>query len=213
MLGHGDSDAPPTAETSILFYAECLLELLDAAGIAKIDVYGHHTGAQVVAALAVIAPTRVRRLVLDGIALFPADERAEYLARYAPPLEPKPDGEHLAWTWWFASQLTRHFPYYRTDGAHELRPMANRPPDVLTDVCVDMLKGWRTYHLAYAAAFRDDVEATLREVSQPTLVLCTKGDPLAVYAQGATSLLARGTMVEVERPDKAFAIAEYSLAL
>ena len=65
LPGFGNSDPLPPG-TSIETLAGCLLDLLDQLGIAKANVYGLHTGNKIGAALAVMAPARVDRLILAG---------------------------------------------------------------------------------------------------------------------------------------------------
>jgi len=64
LYGHGYSDRPHARYTHDLF-AEQLIELLDALGIAEpVDLFGHSLGAAVSARLAIRQPQRVRRIVL-----------------------------------------------------------------------------------------------------------------------------------------------------
>src|SRR5689334_23492385 len=63
-LGFGDSDAPADAP-SIELWAQGALALLDGLGVAEFAVVGHHTGAVVAMELAVVAPDRVKALVLS----------------------------------------------------------------------------------------------------------------------------------------------------
>jgi pimeloyl-ACP methyl ester carboxylesterase len=81
--GNGDSavDLPETPD--IAAFARHHLAALDALGLDRFDLYGTHTGASIAAEIALTAPTRVRRLILDGVGLYTAAEQAEMLARYA----------------------------------------------------------------------------------------------------------------------------------
>ncbi len=81
MLGNGDSDPRSVASTDIAYYAENVVQILDALGLETVDVYG---GAQIAIELAIAHPGRVRRLVLDGAPLFLDALRADLFANYAP---------------------------------------------------------------------------------------------------------------------------------
>jgi len=189
MMGNGESDPPPMAATEISFYADCLIAVMDRLGIPRADFYGSHTGAQVVAELAIAHPGRVGCLVLDGIALFPDPLRQEFLAHYAKEIAPCDDGSHLAWVWRFVRNLTLFFPYYKEDAQHAIPGGKVMPPELLTARAAELLKVWSTYHIAYGAAFRHAVGARLPLVSSSTLVLETRHDPLAEYAAQAAALI------------------------
>jgi pimeloyl-ACP methyl ester carboxylesterase len=80
--GYGMSDAPP-APVDMAGYAACFAEAIDVLAPAlpgPFDVYGYHTGTLLALELALAAPDKVRRLLLSGIPMRPAAERAERLA-------------------------------------------------------------------------------------------------------------------------------------
>jgi pimeloyl-ACP methyl ester carboxylesterase len=208
LPGHGDSD-PPSAPTSIPNYADTIRELLRARGIDRCDLYGHHSGAQIACELAIAEPTNVRRLILDGVALFSPDQRREFIAHYAPPLVPQADGAHLLWAWNFARNLTRFFPWYREEDACRLQPGTILPPEAITQIALDVLKVWPSYHLLYAAAFAHDMATRLPELTTPALVLEVTGDPLAEFAARAAELAGQGPCLTVTRTTRPTAIADF----
>jgi pimeloyl-ACP methyl ester carboxylesterase len=189
MMGNGESDPPPIRPTSIAFYADCLCAMMDHLALPEVDLYGHHTGAQVACELAIARPDRVRRVILDGLGLFNDAQRSEYLARYAPEIIPDAQGRALQWVWEFASQITQHFPYYRRDEAHRIQGGAPSPPRAVMQRAADLLKGWSTYHLAYQAAFLHPLAERLSLVTGPTWVLEVERDPLARYAALGAALI------------------------
>lgn len=205
MMGNGDSDPPPGIP-SIGFYAGCLIALLDGLGIATVDLYGHHTGAQVVCEVAIACPERVGKVVLDGIGLFAPSLRAELLEHYAVPIVPDADGGHLPAIWDFAAHLSRYFPHYRRDEAHRIVPEMVLAPDAIMNIVRDIAKAWPTVHLAYRAAFEHRLESRLPLVVQPALVLAVEGDPLALYAPQAANLLPRAMLAATTRADRALMI-------
>jgi len=209
MMGNGESDPPPPGPTTIGFYAEGLLKVMDHLGLGKADLYGHHTGAQVICELAIAHPERVGRLVLDGAALFTEDQRAEFLDLYAPRIVPDAEGRHLDWVWTFLSQTTQYFPHYLRDEKHSIVGGAASPPEVLTLRAAEVLKVWSTYHLAYRAAFEHDLAARLPLIGAPTLVLCVDRDPLACYAEAAARLMPRATVSQTARDQRAKTIRAF----
>jgi pimeloyl-ACP methyl ester carboxylesterase len=209
MMGNGDSDPPPESETTIGFYADCLLAVMDDLGLETVDLYGHHTGAQVVCELAIAKSGRVRRVILDGVALFDQALRAEFLDRYAPPIVPDAGGAHLAWLWDFIAQTTQHFPHYLRDDAHRIPGGRAPPPPLLTDRVAEVLKVWSTYHLAYRAAFAHDMAARLPLLGSPVLVLAVEGDPLSAYAERAVALAPNARLGRTRRDDRAETIAAF----
>ena len=67
LRGHGRSDKPHrAADYAPRQLAADLVAVLDTVGLEQVDVIGYSMGSRVVAALAQLAPERVRRLVLGG---------------------------------------------------------------------------------------------------------------------------------------------------
>jgi pimeloyl-ACP methyl ester carboxylesterase len=205
MMGNGDSDPPPNPPT-IAFHAENLVKVMDRLGLERVDLYGHHTGAQVICEVAIAHPGRVRRLVMDGLGLFPPGQRAEFMSLYAPEIIPDPMGGHLAWVWDFIGQTTQHFPHYRRDDAHRVVGGAPPPLAAWTTRAAEVLKVWSTYHLAYRAAFAHDLAARLPLVTSSTVVLAVAGDPLEPYARLAAELIAGGRVEPTTREQRAAAL-------
>lgn len=187
-LGAGDSAAPDVPVPEVPYYAESVVRTLDALGIERVDYYGSHTGAHIGCELALRWPERVRRMVFDGVPVFPAALRAELLERYAPPVQPDDAGRQLAWAWQFVRDMGLFFPHYARDPAHRL---ANAVPaaEALHRSVVEVLKVLPTYHLAYQATFRHDIESRLPSLRLPVLCIGREGDPLASYVERAVALI------------------------
>jgi pimeloyl-ACP methyl ester carboxylesterase len=151
--GNGDSPALKLAEPQIADYAHAEFDFLDSLGLHTVDLYGTHTGACIAIEMAIAAPARVRRVVLDGIGMFSEAEMAAYLAHYAPPMQPDLAGTHLAWAFQFCRDQILFFPWFdrRSETARGLGlPSAH----ALHASVLDVLKSLETYHLAYHASFR-----------------------------------------------------------
>jgi pimeloyl-ACP methyl ester carboxylesterase len=212
MMGNGDSDPPPLQTTDLAFYVDCATALLDRLGIAQVDFYGQHTGAHIGCELAIAYPHRVRRLVLDGIALFSAEQQQDFMANYAPAVRPDAFGGHLAWAWQFVAGLFTHFPYYREDPAHRLNASAVPPPAIRQKPVVEMLKALPTYHLAYRAVFAHPTSARLPLVTRPTLLMVVDADPLSVYLDEACRLLPSATRSLATRETRVATAQAYLMA-
>ena len=166
--GYGQSD-PPRAPPTIAGYARAVVAVLDHLGLPAADVLGHHTGAATAAELAVAAPDRVRRLILNGPPLLTLAERTAYQAAIdaAPRPEPRPDGSHLAAMW----ARRQHF----TPGWSNLSGMHR---GVIMMLEAQLAAGGGQELAGYSAAFSHDLEPRLRAIRQPTLVLTNTGDDL-----------------------------------
>ncbi|MEQ8248136.1 MAG: alpha/beta fold hydrolase [Alphaproteobacteria bacterium] len=79
--GFGESDAP-AAPPEIADYADAMGDVIDALGLdGPVDLLGYHTGVLIAAELALLRPDQVRRLILIGIPVFSAEERAAFEKR------------------------------------------------------------------------------------------------------------------------------------
>jgi pimeloyl-ACP methyl ester carboxylesterase len=197
-LGNGDSAAAP-ADADMALFARAHREAIDALGLNSFDLYGTHTGANLACEIAIAWPGRVGRLILDGMSLFPEDQRADFLTHYAPPLEISSDGRHLLWLWQFLRDGYIFWPWYR-HGAENLRGVGVPGPDALHDRFVEVVKAARTYRVSYNAAFAYPTAERLPLVRTPTLVACAQSDMLLVYQDEVVRLMPNARkLVSAER--------------
>jgi len=187
-LGNGDSDAPDGDAPDIAYFANAHLQALDALRIEKFDVYGSHTGGCIACEIAIRAPARVGKLILDGMSLYAEDEQQDMLRNYAPALTPSADGAHLFWIWHFIRDAFLFWPWYKRDAAH-VRDVGLPSADALHDKFVEVAKAARTYHLSYRAAIGYDKSARLPLVAVPTLLSCARTDMLLRYFETVAALM------------------------
>jgi pimeloyl-ACP methyl ester carboxylesterase len=200
MPGNGDSPPLDVEQPSIADYSQAMVEFLDALGIEKADAYGSHTGSAIAIDLAISAPSRVRRIVLDGVADFPADERKVLLERYAHPFTPDLAGTHLIRAFLFCRDQFLFFPWYASDAEHR-RDTGLSAPEPLHAWVVEVLKAATTYHLAYRAAFAYPAEKRLAEVTCPALLVAADNDPLREMTAAIASRVTKDAFITLPRSD------------
>lgn len=191
-LGNGDSSAPRGDAPALGDFVDAHRRALDALGIERFDLYGTHTGANIACEIAIAQPQRVRRLILDGISLYSAKERADMLAHYAPAVAIDHLGSQFNRIWHFVRDAYFFWPWYKRDAAHARR-VGLPGADDLHDKVVEVLKATRTYHLSYRAAIGYDKEQRLPLVKVPTLLACAGSDMLMEYFERAKALMPAAT--------------------
>jgi pimeloyl-ACP methyl ester carboxylesterase len=168
--GYGLSD-PPEGPCEIPRYSGLLLQAIDDLGIDTFSVVGQHTGASLAVELARQAgPRRVQHVVLSGIALLTAEERAEFLEGWAPDIPFAEDGSHLRNLW------ERYIRLWEG------------PPDLLTLSVTNIASILPRYNWAYNAAFRYDPGPALAQLEAHILLLTAGRDMLAHLDDRARSL-------------------------
>lgn len=188
-LGFGDSPGPVQDVPNAEDYAESVVRIMDALSLDACDVYGSHTGAHIACELAIRYPDRVRRLVFDGIGMFSPDDKEDFLANYAPAVEPDEFGQHMTWAWHFVRDQVLHFPYFRRTPDARRTEATMPPPSAIHNVVVEVLKGLTTYHKGYRAAFRHPDRDRLPLITQRTLCAASADDPLVDGVDDAAALV------------------------
>jgi pimeloyl-ACP methyl ester carboxylesterase len=184
--GYGMSDAPPQP-VEISDFAGVMarfMEDLGAAGVVEdgpFDVMGMHTGSIIATELARCWPQRVRRAVLFGLAAYPADVRAQKLARL-PEAFPAPSNDlsHVEKLWAVISKLSdpRVSAEERHIGMAECLRLGSRMT-------------W-----GYVAVYRYDFLAAMAEVRQPVLVINPQDD-LWTVTRETSARLARSRRLDL----------------
>ena len=164
-LGNGDS-AKPRRKVDIALLARDALQLADRLGLEQFDLWGTHTGALVALELALSAPDRVGRLVLEAPPLLPADFSQDILANYLPALVPDKWGLHVQQAWNMRRDMFLFWPWYRQQ-RDAVRPLGLPDDATLHDWTVGLLKSGQTYDLSYRAAFEYDTAARLPRLTRP----------------------------------------------
>ena len=161
-VGFGDSAAAPWP-ASIERWAAVAVELLDALGILRACVVGHHTGGVIAVELACAFADRVGALVLSSTPFTDAAFRRERAQRA--PIDavlPSADGSHLMALW---RNRRAFYPLGR--------------PDLLEAFVLDALKASGDVEAGHRAVAAYRMEDRIGGITQPTLVIRATDDPFA----------------------------------
>lgn len=174
--GQGDSPLP-RHDVTMVDLAAIAATALDGMGAdcARIDAWGTHTGARIAAELAIQAPGRVRRLILDGMRRGPSPFWEEYaeqvdLSRYI-----DEDGTQFHKAWIRTRDQFLWFPWYRKS-AETMRAQKLPPPAVMHERAMDIFKGILGAHVPYRLAVLYPSEQRLPLIRVPTLSTCAPKD-------------------------------------
>jgi pimeloyl-ACP methyl ester carboxylesterase len=182
-LGYGDSSKPPLCADSIEHWAAAAVSALDALGIDRFAVVGHHTGAVIAAEIAAAWPDRVRAAVLSA----PAFVDAAFRARRAKPsaidnVARSADGSHLTALWRIRQ------PWYPEGDI-----------DLLERFVIDAVKAGPRAAEGHAVVARYVMETRLPLIRCPVLVVAPTADPHAYpQARPLADAIAGSRYVEIE---------------
>jgi pimeloyl-ACP methyl ester carboxylesterase len=175
--GNGDSSKPDGA-VDIASLARSMLAAADALGLDTLDLWGTHTGAVVALEMALIAPERIGRMVMEAPPILPAAFTADILDNYLPPIRPDRWGLHLQQAWNMRRDMFLFWPWYNHQRA-ALRPLGLPDAKFLHDWTLGLLKSGRTYDRSYRAAFEYRTAERLPHLTVPALITAGPADMLA----------------------------------
>lgn len=198
--GNGDSVALSADEPQVADLAQAMLDFLDAAGLEHVNLYGSHTGAAIASELAILAPDRIDRVVLDGVSMITGEELEDILTHYAHPFVPDREGAYLARVFQFCRDQYLFFPWYRRTREARRDNGLGSAQDIHAWV-VEVLKACETYHLNYRAAFKWPAAERLPLVTRPTLTIAGKNDPLLQSSVDVAPLVPDGQFLALPRFD------------
>lgn len=182
--GFGCSD-PTDFPPEIGDWASSVVAVADHLGLDQIDLLGHHTGALLATEVALQAPSRVRRLILNGPFPINEAERSQFLAigeeSHARD-KPRIDGAHLLSS--FAVRVQMHG--------------GNPDPAVITRMVVEKYQGLGPYTWGHRAAYRYDHASAIRKLTHRTLILTNTGDDIHELARRAAQIRPDFSYVELE---------------
>jgi len=174
--GNGLSE-PSADKVTIGTLALDMLALLDAMDIGTCDVWGSHTGAQVALEMAVIAPDRIGRIVMEGPVFVSPDFQADLLANYFIDLTPDQWGRHILSVWNWRRDMFMYWPWYNV-ARETARKLGVPSAEDLHMYALGILESGITYDQAYRSAFGYDTRARLKELERPALICAGPNDQL-----------------------------------
>lgn len=171
--GMGLSDAPPQP-TEIGDFIDAVFAVLEHLGLHEVDLLGHHTGALVAAEVAVLAPTRIRKVAMYGAPLLPEAARRAFWEEIVPREKegamhkPVPGGKNLV------------------DRFARLESLFG--PVTAQHMLVSNLLAGPTMWYAHSAALTHDLEPAYLAMTQPILLITHKGEMLDEATRAAKAL-------------------------
>ncbi|MBN96067.1 MAG: hypothetical protein CL928_18660 [Deltaproteobacteria bacterium] len=178
--GYGNTPHP-RGTGSIALYARVLRAALDALGIQRCWLFGHHTGASIAVQMATDDPTFAVRLALSGPPCLNR-EQIETLIPKAAPKRLEEDGSHFMAVW---NRIRAKAP--TADVA------------LLHREAVSNLQVGPRYLEAYRAVFAQDFEGQLADLDVETLVMAGPDDTLRDSLEPAHEALQQGYLLELPR--------------
>lgn len=180
MPGFGLSD-PTDFVPGVADYAQVVPPVLDALGIDRAALLGHHTGALAATEAAIAFPERIDALVINGPLIVSAEDRQAFregLHQWELDYGARPAAAHMVELFEIRDRLAS----------------GTIPPARLSDYVVQALIGTGPFWYGHHAAYMYQQDERLPLVRQPTLLLTNTGDMIYPHAERAHAL----------RPDFAF---------
>ena len=196
--GNGLSD-PPEGKVTTVTLAHDMIALLDAMGLEQIDVWGSHTGSLVALEMAILAPERVRCIVMEGPVFIAPYFQEDLLSNYFIDFAPDKWGLHLQAIWNWRRDMFMYWPWYNVErtAARQLGiPDANE----LHMYALGIIESGVTYDRAYRSAFSYDTRARLPELTRPALICAGPNDQLKNGLTEARAVAPPGLVSYCETP-------------
>lgn len=197
-FGNGLSESR-NSRPDIADLAKEALVVADALGWEELDVWGSHTGACVALEMAVAAPERVGRVVLEAPPMIEPDFRDELLRHYFPDLSPDRFGSHLPRAWAWRRDAFLYWPWYSVD-QDSARDIGLPSAQDLHLYAVGILESGETYAGAYRAAFSYDTRGRLPLLRRPAILTAGPHDMLANTLDDAPELVPDGLLEVTATP-------------
>lgn len=175
--GLGRSTPQNSPKPDVSDQAITLAKMLDTLGIAKVGLYGSHSGASIALEFSRLFPERSAIALMDGLPIYNDLERNLRLSTYFPEYEETWDGLHLLWLWYRYREQNIFWPWnIRGKGARGAVDIPS--PEKLHDGVVDILAVGNGYIPPYAAVFRYRAEEAIPHLTTPAHFLAYPDDSL-----------------------------------
>lgn len=174
MPGFGQSD-PTDFVPTVTDYAQVVPPVLDALGIRRAAILGHHTGALAATEAAITFPERIDALIVNGPLIVSPEEREHFFANlhvWERGFSARPEAGHM----------TELFSIRDRFAAGSVSP------DRISDYVVQALSGRGPFWYGHHAAYTYQQDERLPLVSQRTLLLSNTGDMIAPHVERARAV-------------------------
>jgi pimeloyl-ACP methyl ester carboxylesterase len=188
LPGSGESDNTiGTGAVDVDVYAEGLNAVLQSLGLKTVDFYGMWGGGFVGLEMALMRPTRVRRLVMSNVFEHTGQEQRLIQENYTPAIEPVWHGGHLMQCWHQMRDQGIYYPWFDRTGKGVIKREPFLDAAMVHERVCSLLKAGNMYRTAYQAHFAYPTYAKLRSSPVPTLVATTEWDPNNAHTQEAAA--------------------------
>ena len=177
--GYGGSSAPEKP-ASIEELTKAMAKLIENLGYEQVDLLGFHTGVLIAAELTKISPKKIRKLVLPGIPLVPADKRSAFRKNYEKPRPYFEDHDFLANKWNESIESDK-------EGWDNERKI---------EIFAEVMRAGLKSNWGFMAVFDYEIEESLSSIEKPVLIPIPD-EMLAASSRAAAGLFKNAEVIEM----------------
>lgn len=194
--GYGQSDPlPAEPRPEIDDFGDALASTLEALGLERPAVYAYHTSSKIALSCALRHPSRIGRLVIDGLSLPRDPVPTAFIDAYMSPFEIDAEGAYIGRQWTKIRDLHRFFPWFQRTAGQRV-DMAEPDRQAMHAYAMDLFMAGPHYSSAYAAAMRYRALEALDGLGTPTTFMARANDVLYPFLDVVESRRPAGTDVE-----------------
>jgi hypothetical protein len=145
------------------------------------------------------------RLVLHGVLLPDAEERADLRANYAPPINIKDNGSHWYDTWMMLRNSLIMWPWYSRKNENRRKVVQDYSGRKLHNLTFEVMNQRESYHHVINAAIDYHAYDALAQLSGPFLTCADPGHRFAGYDKRLESVTANSERLAVSSDRNAHA--------
>jgi pimeloyl-ACP methyl ester carboxylesterase len=176
----GSFDPEPQAKPPLSQYVDWLYEAVQAVGVSRAHIVGHHTGACIGVEMAARYPELAQSLTLIGPVPLTSEERVEFSKHFGAPFTPGVSGAYLLDNW----------EYLRNLGA-------TADPMLMHREMADQLRAWWGRVQSYSAVWTQDFPAFYQAVRCPLLIGAAPDDVLHPFLERAKMMRPDAEVLEL----------------
>jgi pimeloyl-ACP methyl ester carboxylesterase len=186
LPGHGDSDNTlGKGKVTVTAHARAVLAALKTLGVKEFDFIGTWGGGLVGLELALLEPTRVKRLAMADMLYFSDRQRKELVANYTPDIQPVWYGGHLLEAWHLMRDQGLFWPWYDRTRRGIIRKPTYIDPVMIQQRVLELFRSNGQWRHAYRAHFTYPLKARLAKSKVPMLFVAPSWDPQLEVTQQA----------------------------